>query len=258
MSSSDLWIIRRRHFSSDHSLFCPVKMTAKFCSNAFERIISRKISWTHKSFNSYTSPWVWWHASRPISLFRVVITIRLPNFCLGKAYLIANCNPHTMLKMSYDLCIIISLFNQSGLPQSSHAHHRVNPQIIINSAKKEFNKRLLGIFKTYQIRFFWNTGIPSAIQLLVVNSCCWQDWLILGVFADSGLDLLQCKCKPVLSSQVLVFVLHLSEESSTSVATSKAEQEFVKNIFGVISQLPDYLHPSFNLRIHFFPLVSNS
>nr|GMC80611.1 hypothetical protein TorRG33x02_095190 [Ipomoea batatas] len=180
---------------------------------------------------------------------------------LSSSPVMPNCNPHTMLKMSYDLCIIISLFNQSGLPQSSHAHHRVNPQIIINSAKKEFNKRLLGIFKTYQIRFFWNTGIPSAIQLLVVNSCCWQDWLILGVFADSGLDLLQCKCKPVLSSQVLgriVFVLHLSEESSTSVATSKAEQEFVKNIFGVISQLPDYLHPSFNLRIHFFPLVSNS
>nr|GMC80848.1 hypothetical protein Iba_chr04aCG24210 [Ipomoea batatas] len=118
-----------------------------------------------------------------------------------------------------------------------------------------------GEWESNEIRLFWNTGIPSAMQLLVVNSCCWQDWLILGVFADSGLDLLQCKCKPVLSSQVLgriVFVLHLSEQSSTSVATSKAEQEFVKNIFGVISQLPDYLHPSFNLRINFFPLVSNS
>nr|GMC87148.1 hypothetical protein Iba_chr04dCG17440 [Ipomoea batatas] len=101
----------------------------------------------------------------------------------------------------------------------------------------------------------------NAFERIISRKISWTHWLILGVFADSGLDLLQCKCKPVLSSQVLgriVFVLHLSEESSTSVATSKAEQKFVKNIFGVISQLPDYLHPSFNLRIHFFPLISNS
>nr|GMC83024.1 hypothetical protein Iba_chr04bCG18950 [Ipomoea batatas] len=78
---------------------------------------------------------------------------------------------------------------------------------------------------------------------------------------QSGLDSSQCNSKPSPSFQVLdrrVYVLNLSIESSTHPVTSKAEQEFVKNIFGVISQLPDYLYPSFNLRINFFRLVCNS
>nr|GMC80626.1 hypothetical protein Iba_chr04aCG22100 [Ipomoea batatas] len=69
------------------------------------------------------------------------------------------------------------------------------------------------------------------------------------------------KSKPSPSSQVLgrsVYALDLREESSSDPATSKAELEFVKNIFSVINQLPDYLHPCFNLWIDFFLLVRNS
>nr|GLL25839.1 heat shock factor protein HSF8-like [Ipomoea trifida] len=77
----------------------------------------------------------------------------------------------------------------------------------------------------------------------------------------SGLDPSQLKTKPSPTSQVLdrsVYVVDLSIESHTATPTSKSEQEFVKNIFGVISQLPDYLHPRLNLRINFFRLIRNS
>nr|GMC83017.1 heat shock factor protein HSF8-like [Ipomoea batatas] len=81
-------------------------------------------------------------------------------------------------------------------------------------------------------------------------------------FVDSGLDPSQLKSKPSPSSQVLntsVYALDLREESSSDPATtSKAELELVKNIFSVINQFPDYLHPCFNLWIDFFLLVRNS
>nr|GMC87196.1 hypothetical protein Iba_chr04dCG17890 [Ipomoea batatas] len=70
------------------------------------------------------------------------------------------------------------------------------------------------------------------------------------------------KSKPSPSPQVLdtsVYALDLREESSSDPATtSKAELELVKNIFSVINQFPDSLHPFFNLRIDFFLLVRNS
>nr|GMC80865.1 hypothetical protein Iba_chr04aCG24360 [Ipomoea batatas] len=79
---------------------------------------------------------------------------------------------------------------------------------------------------------------------------------------EFGLDPSQLKSKPSPSPQVLdtsVYALDLREESSSDPATtSKAELELVKNIFSVINQLPDYLHPCSNLRINFFPLVRNS
>nr|GMC85093.1 hypothetical protein Iba_chr04cCG17870 [Ipomoea batatas] len=79
-------------------------------------------------------------------------------------------------------------------------------------------------------------------------------------FVDSGLDPLQFKSNPSPSSEVLdgsVFVLDPIAKPSIGPVTSKAELEFVKNIFCVISKLSDYLHPFFNFRIDFFRLVRN-
>nr|GMC80862.1 hypothetical protein Iba_chr04aCG24330 [Ipomoea batatas] len=107
------------------------------------------------------------------------------------------------------------------------------------------------------IRVFKQKGIPSAIIhpfVMVVDS-------VIRDFVDSGLDPLQFKSKPSPSSQVLegsVFVLDPIAQPSIGPVTSKAELEFVKNIFCVISKLSDYLHPFFNFRIDFFLLVRNS
>nr|GMC85091.1 hypothetical protein Iba_chr04cCG17850 [Ipomoea batatas] len=106
------------------------------------------------------------------------------------------------------------------------------------------------------IRVFKQKGIPSAIIhpfVVVVDS-------VIRDFVDSGLDPLQFKSKPSPSSQVLdgsVFVLHPIAQTFIGSATSKAELELVKNIFSVIHQLPDYLHPFLNFRIDFFRLVRN-
>nr|GMC80861.1 hypothetical protein Iba_chr04aCG24320 [Ipomoea batatas] len=86
-----------------------------------------------------------------------------------------------------------------------------------------------------------------------------RDLLEGSVFCPLGI--MTFKSKPSPSSQVLdgsVFVLHPIAKPSIGLATSKAELEFVKNIFSVINQLPDYLHPFLNLRINFFPLIRNS
>nr|GMC84826.1 hypothetical protein Iba_chr04cCG15340 [Ipomoea batatas] len=132
--------------------------------------------------------------------------------------------------------------------------------VLIPQYKRE-GELTVNCFRTTQLEQNNQMAITMVIEKWHNSSACWQDWLILGVLVEFVLDISQCESKPASSSQVLdgsVYVVDLSVETSTSVATSKAEQELVKNILGVISQLPDYLHPGFNLRIHFFPLVSNS